>query len=241
MKKFSKCLCVILSSFCFFASSACAAPVEERVGRFLVDEFNPERVSVQATEGGSFMYAHANGIDIEGMRLESISLYALMKSDFPGSDLKDKDKYEIADMIYMSRGELVILEKDVHDYCRKEMEDIKGFRDMKIDFNKDGFKFSGVYTAKFLFTFNFRLSATARVSYDANGLNLTDVKLFINNVQQPDSLSKLLTDKVNPLINPEKIPFPVKVTDIIYKDDRIVFTGHPQELGEGSQIWTYAR
>lgn len=241
MKKFSKGLCVILFSLCFFASSGFASPVEERVGRFLVDEFNPEKIVVEGTEGGSFMYAHANGIDIEGMRLESISLYALMKSYFPGSDLTNKDKYEIADMIYMSRGELVILEKDVHDYCSKEMEDIKGFRDMRIDFNEDGFKFSGIYTAKFLFTFNFRLSATARVSYDANGLNLTDVKLFINNVQQPESLSKLLTDKINPLIKSEKIPFPVKVTDIIYKDDRIIFTGYPKKLGDNAQVWSYTR
>lgn len=218
-------------------------PIEEKVGRFLIHEFNPDDIEVQATGGGSFMYTQAHGIKIEGVRIESISLSAMMKSDFPGSDIEHKDKYELADMIYMSKGEVVVLQKDVDEYCRQELEDIKGFNNLKIDFRNNGIVFSGIYTAKFIFDFDIRLKATANVIFDKNGLNLTNVKLYINNVQQPESLAKLLTNKINPLIEPEKIPFPISKTKIITQDDRLIATGYPRSLSNNYKcnIWKYSK
>ncbi|MEG1641925.1 MAG: hypothetical protein RR272_02310 [Synergistaceae bacterium] len=245
MKNFNRNFCItsLLFIFIFLQPQFLYAndiSVEEKVGDFLVNEFEPESILVQATEGGSFMYAKAKGVVIEGVRLDSLSLYALMKSNFAGADIKNSDKYELAEHIYMSRGEVVILEKDVLNYCKKETEDIKGFKDLNIDFTKDFVKISGVYVAKFVFTFNFRLSATAKLSFDSKGLTLTDVKLYINNVEQPESLSKMLVDKINPLIKPNKIPFPVKITDIIMTDDKIIFTGHPKPLKDVNE-WRYKR
>jgi len=35
--------------------------IEQKIGKLLVKEFDPERLTVQATEGGSFLYAKATG------------------------------------------------------------------------------------------------------------------------------------------------------------------------------------
>ena len=48
--------------------------IEQKIGKLLVKEFDPERLTVQATEGGSFLYAKATGIVLLGVRIESVSL-----------------------------------------------------------------------------------------------------------------------------------------------------------------------
>ena len=215
-----------------------AAGIEEEVGKLLVEEFDPEKITVQATGGGSFLYAKATGIVIEGVRIESVSLYAMMKE--PPKDLDEKDKYKLADLILYSRGEVVLLEKDFADYTSKEIGDIKGFKDLECDFSKDGIKVSGVYKATFLFTFNIRLEAISKLAFDEKGLYLTETALYVAGVRQPDYITAQLLDRINPLIERERIPFPVRITTIDFQDDRIVITGNPQRL-KNANVWHYTR
>ena len=212
--------------------------IEEEVGHFLVKEFDPESIVVQATDGGSFLYAKASGIIIEGVRIESISMSAMMKE--PPKNVEGKDPYKLADLIYMSWGEVIIKEKDIADYCRQETEDIKGFTDLKCDFTPEGIHISGVYTAKFLFTFKIRLSAITKVAFDNTGLYLTNAKFFINGVKQPDVMTDGLLKEINPLIKREKIPFPVRITMIYTTNDRIVLTGSPKKLTTDN-VWKYTK
>ena len=120
--------------FAFLAAAIFVGPhisdaqerIEEKVGKLLVKEFDPEKLTVQATGGGSFLYAKATGIVIKGVRIESVSLYAMMKE--PPNNIKEDDedhKYKLADLIHYSRGEVVLLEKDFTEYTSKEIEDIK--------------------------------------------------------------------------------------------------------------------
>ncbi|MEG1551840.1 MAG: hypothetical protein RR355_06175, partial [Oscillospiraceae bacterium] len=75
MKNFNRNFCItsLLFIFIFLQPQFLYAndiSVEEKVGDFLVNEFEPESILVQATEGGSFMYAKAKGVVIEGVRLD---------------------------------------------------------------------------------------------------------------------------------------------------------------------------
>ena len=231
--------CLTIALFFVFPSiSNAEVRIEEEVGKLLVKEFNPEKLMVQATEGGSFLYAKATGITIEGVRIDSVSLYAMMKE--PPKDISQEDKYKLADLIYFSRGEVVILEKDLEDYTSKEIEDIKGFKDLKCDFSREGIKLSGVYTATFLFTFNVKLEATSKLKFDDNGLYLTDTTLYVAGIKQPQYMTSQLLERINPLISKNKIPFPVRITDIIFLDDRIVITGNPKPLKDAN-IWKYSK
>lgn len=231
--------CLTIALFFVFPSiSNAEVRIEEEVGKLLVKEFNPEKLTVQATEGGSFLYAKATGITIEGVRIDSVSLYAMMKE--PPKDISQEDKYKLADLIYFSRGEVVILEKDLEDYTGKEIEDIKGFKDLKCDFSREGIKLSGVYTATFLFTFNVRLEATSKIKFDDKGLYLTDTTLYVSGIKQPQYMTSQLLERINPLIAKNKIPFPVRITDIIFLDDKIVITGNPKPLKDAN-IWKYSK
>lgn len=224
--------------FCAVPSLAAEERVEETVGKLLVREFNPESIFVQATNGGSFLYAKATGVVLEGVRIESISISAMMKG------LPDKshtqDKYGLADMIYMSRGEIVLLTKDVNDYFKRTMDDIKGFKNLQCVFGKDGFKISGVYTAKFIFTFNIKLSAIGQLGIKEDGLHVVDTNFYIDGVRQPEMLTKRLLQEINPLIKKKKIPFPITFKEINMNSERVSITGNPQPLTSGS-IWKYSR
>ena len=67
--------CIAITAFLIFPSNSNAdVRIEEKVGKLLVKEFDPERITVQATEGGSFLYAKVTGMVIEGVRIESVSL-----------------------------------------------------------------------------------------------------------------------------------------------------------------------
>ena len=91
--------------FCLFVALFIVFPpilnaevrIEEEVGKLLIKEFNPEKLTVQATEGGSFLYAKATGITIDGVRIESVSMYAMMKET--PKDVAQEGKYKLADLI----------------------------------------------------------------------------------------------------------------------------------------------
>ncbi len=234
--------CIAITALFIFPSNSNAdVSIEEKVGKLLVKEFDPERITVQATEGGSFLYAKVTGMVIEGVRIESVSLYAMMKE--PPNNIKEGDtdvKYKLADLIHYSRGEVVLLEKDFKDYTSKEIEDIKGFKNLDCDFSKNGIRVSGSYTATFLFTFNIRMEVLSKLAFNDNGLNLTETTLFVAGVKQPEYITSQLVDRINPLIAKEKIPFPVRITEINFKEDRIVITGNPKPLKDAN-VWNFSR
>ncbi|MEG1798761.1 MAG: DUF2993 domain-containing protein [Synergistaceae bacterium] len=224
--------------FAAVTSYADTGRVEEMVGKLLVREFAPDSIYVQATNGGSFLYAKASGIVLEGVRIDNISISAMMKG-MPG-EAQTRDKYGLSDMIYMSRGEIVLLTKDINDYFMKTMDTVKGFKNLKCVFSKDGFKISGVYTAKFIFTFNIRLSATGKLGIKEDGLHLVDTSFFIDGVRQPDMITKRLLAEINPLIKRKKIPFPVRLDEVKMSSDKIIITGQPRPLDSGS-TWKYTK
>ena len=224
---------IIAILFCTAPSWAADERVEETVGKLLVREFNPESIFVQATNGGSFLYAKATGIMLEGVRIESISISAMMKG-MPDKQ-HTQDKYGLADMIYMSRGEIVLLTKDVNDYFKRTMDDIKGFKNLTCNFSKDGFKISGVYTAKFIFTFNIKLSAIGRLGIKEDGLHVVDTNFYIDGVKQPEMITKRLLQEINPLIKKKKIPFPIAFKEINMNGERVVITGNPQPLAKARE------
>ena len=50
----------------------------------------------------------------------------------------------------------------------KEIEDVKGFKNLECDFSKDGMV-SGSYVATFLFRFNIRMESFSKLAFDEEG------------------------------------------------------------------------
>ena len=213
--------------------------VEERVGQLLVEEFEPESLLVQATEGGSFLYAKAKGVVLEGMRVDSISVFAMMKE--PPHNISGKDVYELADLIHMARAEVVLLKKDVDGYCSTAVEDVKGFTNLEVDFSSDKITVNGTYTAKFLFTFNIRMMAKAKLGFINGDFSLVDT-VFCKRHETVGIFDRKVLKEINPLIKREKIPFPVNINNIVVTEDKIVVTGRPKPLqGDSLRVWKYAK
>ena len=105
--------------------------IAKEIGNQLITLFHPDAVKVVISNGGSFAWAETKGAVIEGIRIDTMKLRAMLK-EVPKS-VDSNDKYMLANLIMMSEGEAVLLEKDVNDYFRKGV-DTKGFTNLNFDF-----------------------------------------------------------------------------------------------------------
>lgn len=230
---------IILFQTAPLSASEAEMSVAAGLGGMLIEQFQPEKLEVTVSNGGSFVYAEATGAVIEDMRVEKIRVEAMMKE--PPRDIRIEKKYELADLIYFSKGEVVLLEKDVNDYFVKNFEDIKGFTNMRCDFSTRGFSASGTFTAKFIFTFSVNLKATGVLSLRSDGIYLDDTEFFISNVKQPQYIAGQILKEVNPLLEfKEDIPFPVSLKKLTMTDTKVVATGYPKRFS-GGEAWSYSR
>ena len=234
---------VIAASIFLFTGASFASSEEHRVaeqlGRMLIEQFQPEALDLTISNGGSFVYGEATGARIEGMRVDKIIVEAMLKAVPPEISLEKK--YELADMIYYSKGTVVLLEKDVNHYFVSSFDDVKGFTKLKCDFSPNGFTASGTFTAKFIITLSVNLKATGVMALHRDGIYLENTKFFISGVKQPDALANQIVKEINPLLEfKEDIPFPVSIKTLKMTDDRIVATGGPKRSFEGEN-WRYRK
>lgn len=234
----------ILTAICFLLlslSSDASAAGEDRkareIGSRLVELFTPESLKITISDGGSFAWIEAKGAVIDKMRIDDLKLRALIKNDGERIDPNDKDA--LAKQILMSRGELTLLEKDVNKLFTGDIE-TKGFSKLAFDFRPKGFKAQGIFTAQFLFTIRINLRAEGNLALQPDGVYIENVKIFTEGVQTPDGLVKMVTDRINPLLSFEKVPFPTEFKEVVMTDDAAILTGYPEPF-EGGKNWEWKK
>jgi len=239
MKKISVFLFALIFTFILLCAPLFAGETEKaaakEIGGLLVKEFNPDSISVRISNGGSFAWAEMSGGNIEGIRIEGMKLRAMLRG-MPKEVGRD-DKYNLANLVMMSEGEVVLLEKDVNDYFKKGIN-TKGFSNLKFDFSPAGFTAEGMFSTKFLFTIKIRLKATGVLGLQKDGLYLEKTAIFVEGVRQPDSLTNMIVGRVNPLLPFKKIPFPVSFKKVIMTDTSAVMTSEPQPF-TGGETWNW--
>lgn len=228
---------VILSSGQAVFAGEHEKEIAKQVGTQLVNLFQPDAVSVTISNGGSFAWAEATGAVIDNIRMENMKLSAMLR-EIP-KEVKSGDKYELARLVMMSEGEAVLLEKDVNAYFQKGI-DTSGFSNLKFDFSPEGFKASGMFSAKFIFNIRIRLSAEGKLGLEPDGIYLKDSSIFIEGVKQPDSLTNMIVGRVNPLLPFSKIPFPVKFRNIKMTDTSAVITSDLRPFQNG-ETWSWKK
>lgn len=198
----------------------------------LGEEFEPESVSVTVKD--SRAYAEMAGVDISGIRIDTMRLDALI-TNRDAELVNDVDS--LANLIGYSRGEIVLLEKDVNAYF--DANDIRGFSNLVFKFSPQGFRADGLFTAEFLLTLRIRLAATGVLGLQSDGVHLENVAVYIEKLKQPDILTNQITSRVNPLLEWSDIPFKVEFKDVTMDDTSAVMTGYPQRFeGGSSAVWT---
>lgn len=230
-------LCALSFSFTAAAEASGEAQKAREMGQRLVELFTPESISVTISSGGGFAWVEAKGAVIDKIRVEDLKLRAMIKNDGEKFDMNDKDA--LARQILMSRGELTLLEKDVNRLFSGDIE-TKGFSDLVFDFKPDGFKANGVFTAQFLFTIKIRLRAQGNLALQPNGIYIENVKIYTEGVETPNGLVKMVTDRINPLLSFDKIPFPTEFKTVVMTDDAAILTGNPERF-EGGKTWRWKK
>lgn len=205
------------------------------MGEVLARLFTPESITVRISEGGSFAWVEAKGAVIDKIRVDSLKLRALIKDT--GEPLDKNDKYALAKLIMMSEGELTLLERDVNNLFKGDIE-TKGFSNLVFDFNPKGFTANGLFTAQFIFTIRIRLKAQGTLALHPDGIYVEKVKIFTEGIQQPDGLATMVTERINPLLSFEKIPFPVEFKKITMTEDAAILTGYPEQF-KGGKSWSW--
>ncbi len=232
---------ILLAALIFIPSGASAGEHEKQIakeiGNQLITLFKPDAVKVVISNGGSFAWAETKGAVIEGIRIDTMKLRAMLK-EVPKS-VDSNDKYMLANLIMMSEGEAVLLEKDVNDYFLKGV-DTKGFTNLKFDFTPSGFVANGLFTAKFIVTIRIRLMAKGVLGMRPDGVYLEKTNIYVENVKQPDSLTNMILDRINPLLPFTKIPFPVKFKSITMDDNAAVMTSNPKLFTDG-ESWSWKK
>lgn len=184
--------------------------------------------SLKVIVNGEDLWIEAKGANIDGVRIENISIRAKLKK---GIDSYDKENP--ANLIESSEGELVLLEADVNNYFAKEGA-IKGFSELIFDFNGKGFNAEGKYAAEFLFNLTVPLSASGKLGIENDAVYLKETILSIQGISATETISQLIVDKLNPLLSFKKIPFPITFDKIIMSDISAKMTANPKPFSKGA-------
>jgi hypothetical protein len=202
------------------------------IARQLMAKFSPERVEV--TTDGRMAYAEAVGAVLDGIRIDSMKLEAVLRS---APRTASADMEDLANRILTSKGEIVLTERDVNAYFAKNEE--SGFTNLKFDFGRSGFRASGVFTAEFLFTLRIRLRAEGTLTLRPGGVYLDQTNIYVENIRQPEALTNRIIERVNPLLEFASIPFPTKFKTLTMDETRVMMTGDPKPLSSGEKAVLY--
>lgn len=218
-----------------FPASSFAQPsdaeVAAHIARLLGEEFRPEIITVRVKE--SLAYAEMKGATMSRIRVDTMRLEALLTNR---DQALEDDVDSLSKLIGFSRGEMVLLERDVNAYFTGHEK--RGFSDLTFDFKPEGFRAEGIFSATFLFTIKIRLAATGVLSLGSDGVYLDKLKVFTENIEQPEVLTNQILARVNPLIEWTQIPFKVEFKEIGMDDEGARMTGRPNNFEGGSvAVW----
>jgi hypothetical protein len=227
-------IALVVVIFCYLALSPRAAfaqvadaEMASHIATLLGEKFSPESLVVTVKE--SRAYAEMRGSVLSGIRIDTMKLDALLARK---EDALSNDVGSLASLIGYSRGEIILLEKDVNAYF--DTNDTRGFSSLDFDFTPQGFKAKGVFSADFIFRLRIQLAANGVLGLGQDGVYLEDVSIYVENVRQPSALTNQILSRVNPLLAFSEIPFKVEFKNVTMDDEAAYMTGHPKKLEGGS-------
>ena len=201
----------------------------ESIGRNIAAEFKPESAAVRVK--GRTAWIEINGGTIDGIRIDKMKLLAVLHEVSTVDGSVDSASY-LTHMIKSSIGEVVLAEKDVNDYFKKN-ENPEGFSELQFDFKKEGYSASGKFRTKIIVDMELPISAKGVLGLHDNGVYLENTVIKVEGMSQPEFLTNMIVSKLNPLLEFKDIPFPVTFEKIIMTDKTAIMTGEPKEIKDG--------
>lgn len=238
---FNKKILAFAAAALMTAGEACAGTAEadaaRKIGEALKNEFSPDRVGVTVADGGRRAWAECGGARISGIRIKEIKIDAAID---PEAMKKAGTGEEIMGCIESSKGEITLSERDVNDYFAKG-GGASGFSGLAFDFTPKGYMAEGRFEAELLvLKINLDLKAEGKLALKSDGVYLSDTVIYAEGARQSDAITKLVTDRVNPLLSFSEIPFPVEFSRLSMTGDAVTMSGNPGKAERG-ESWTWEK
>ena len=223
---FNKKILALAAAAVMIAGEASAGTAEadaaRKIGEALRNEFSPDRVSVTVSNDGKRAWAECAGAVISGIKIKEIKLDAAID---PEAMKSAETGEEIISCIESSKGEITLAERDVNDF----------------DFTPKGYKAKGRFEAELLvLKLDLDLKAEGKLGLKSDGVYLEDTVIYAEGARQSDTITELVTDRVNPLLSFSEIPFPVEFSRIRMTNDAVTMSGNPGKAKRG-ESWSWEK
>lgn len=238
---FNKKILALAAAAVMIAGEASAGTAEadaaRKIGEALRNEFSPDRVSVTVSNDGKKAWAECAGAVISGIKIKEIKLDAAID---PEAMKSAETGEEIISCIESSKGEITLAERDVNEYFAS-CEAASGFSGLAFDFTPKGYKAKGRFEAELLvLKLDLDLKAEGKLGLKSDGVYLEDTVIYAEGARQSDTITELVTDRVNPLLSFSEIPFPVEFSRIRMTNDAVTMSGNPGKAKTG-ESWSWEK
>ena len=238
---FNKKILALAAAAVMIAGEASAGTAEadaaRKIGEALRNEFSPDRVSVTVSNDGKRAWAECAGAVISGINIKEIKLDAAID---PEAMKSAETGEEIISCIESSKGEITLAERDVNEYFASG-EAASGFSGLAFDFTPKGYKAKGRFEAELLvLKLDLDLKAEGKLGLKSDGVYLEDTVIYAEGARQSDTITELVTDRVNPLLSFSEIPFPVEFSRIRMTNDAVTMSGNPGKAKTG-ESWRWEK
>lgn len=238
---FNKKILALAAAAVMIAGKASAGTAEadaaRKIGEALRNEFSPDRVSVTVSNDGKRAWAECVGAVISGIKIKEIKLDAAID---PEAMKSAETGEEIISCIESSKGEITLSERDVNEYFASG-EAASGFSGLAFDFTPKGYKAKGRFEAELLvLKLDLDLKAEGKLGLKSDGVYLEDTVIYAEGARQSDTITELVTDRVNPLLSFSEIPFPVEFSRIRMTNDAVTMSGNPGKAKTG-ESWHWEK
>lgn len=237
----NKKLLILAAAATMIVSQARAGDLEaesaRKIGEALKNEFNPNYVSVTVANGGQKCWVECVGVQISKIKIKETKLEAEL--NLPKLQNAATDK-EIMSCIESSKGEITLAERDVNEYF-KERGESGGFSNLVFDFTPNGYRAKGRFQADLLLLkLDLNLEAKGKLALRSDGVYLEDTVIYAEGLEQSDTVTQLIVDRINPLLSFSEIPFPVEFRQIKMTNADVTMSGNPSKAGRGER-WSWRR
>ena len=238
---FNKKILALAAAAVMIAGEASAGTAEadaaRKIGEALRNEFSPDSVSVTVSNDGKRAWAECAGAVISGIKIKEIKLDAAID---PKAMKSAETGEEIISCIESSKGEITLAERDVNEYFASG-EAASGFSGLAFDFTPKGYKAKGRFEAELLvLKLDLDLKAEGKLGLKSDGVYLEDTVIYAEGARQSDTITELVTDRVNPLLSFSEIPFPVEFSRIRMTNDVVTMSGNPGKAKRG-ESWRWEK
>ena len=228
-------LCMLFSAPAFSADYSYKGKVEpvditSQLLKYYIERFNPGSFELiiedEPDETGLFgnIYMDIVGCNVNGVRVDRLTFQTI------GTQFNNPAEWSTKGIECISALEVYatcrLLEDDVNADLRERVigDGDDKWRNLKLRISPKGLSGSGEYSVKLLFTFDILIEIESKLRIvGGQEVWLENATLKLNRLDVPEYITNMALDQIQPLLDLKKLPFPLKLNKIVFKEKEALF------------------